>query len=231
MNGNRICLRPEEPQDYRAVEELTREAFWNRYAPGCTEHYLAHVLRDSEAFVKELDTVALVGDRLVGNIMYTRGRLLGDDGSELSVLCFGPLSVLPAFQGRGVGGTLIERTKEQAAALGHDAILIYGDPAYYERFGFVPAEAFGIGTEDDCYADTLQALELRAGILSRHPGRFVEAPVFHVTREAATAFDASFPPKRSQEGLPSQERFQALLQMRRPRRNPIQANPSPSPSA
>lgn len=227
MSENRIRLRPEEPQDHRAVEELTREAFWNRYVPGCTEHYLAHVLRDSEAFVKELDTVALVDDRLVGNIMYTRGRLLGDDGSELSVLCFGPLSVLPAFQGRGVGGALIERTKVQAAALGHNAILIYGDPAYYERFGFVPAEAFGIGTADDCYADALQALELRAGILPRHPGRFVEAPIFDIEQEAAMAFDKSFAPKEPQEGLPSQERFQALLRMRRPRRNP----PSPPSSA
>lgn len=231
MSENRIHLRPEEPQDYRAVEELTREAFWNRYVPGCTEHYLVHVLRDSEAFVKELDTVALFGDGLVGNIMYTWGRILGNDRSELPVLCFGPLSVLPAFQGRGIGGALIERTKEQAAVLGYNAILIYGDPAYYERFGFIPAETFGIGTADDCYADTLQALELRAGVLSRHPGRFVEAPIFDIDQEAAIAFDKSFTPKAPKDGLPSQKRFQALLQMRRPRQNPIQANPSPSPSA
>lgn len=213
-----IRLRPERPEDRRAVEELTREAFWNHYVPGCTEHYLAHILRTSEAFVQELDTVALFGDAIAGNIMYTRGKILGDDGKEFPVLCFGPLSVHPAFQRRGIGKALIEHTKDGAKRMGHNAILIYGDPAYYQRFGFVPAEAFGIGTADDHYADALQILELRPEAMSGRTGRFFEDPVYDVDPEAALAFDRSFPTKEYREDTPSQARFRELLRRRRPRR-------------
>ena len=98
-----LTLRREAPTDHRAVEGLTREAFWNHYGPGCVEHYLAHVLRDAEAFVPELDYVAVLKGMVVGNIMYTRAKILCDDGRSLPVLCFGPLSVLPGLQRRGIG--------------------------------------------------------------------------------------------------------------------------------
>ncbi|MBS3977105.1 MAG: hypothetical protein KGZ75_10340 [Syntrophomonadaceae bacterium] len=54
-------MRLEEPADYRKVEELTREAFWNHHLPGCDEHYLLHIMRDCGAFIRELDFVAEVG--------------------------------------------------------------------------------------------------------------------------------------------------------------------------
>ena len=121
-----IELRPESPADFRAVEELTRNAFWNHHAPGCDEHYLAHILRESSDFVPELDYVAVHAGKVVGNIMYTRAKIVLDRGGEREVLCFGPLAVDPAFQGQGVGGALIERTKTLARELGYKAILIFG---------------------------------------------------------------------------------------------------------
>lgn len=51
-------IRLEKPEDYRTVEELTREAFWNVYVPGCTEHFMIHNLRNHKEFIKELDLVA-----------------------------------------------------------------------------------------------------------------------------------------------------------------------------
>ena len=57
MNNNAIIFRLEKKEDYRAVENLVRESFWNVYRPGCSEHYVIHVLRDDPAFVKELDFV------------------------------------------------------------------------------------------------------------------------------------------------------------------------------
>ena len=152
-----IELRPESPADFRAVEELTRNAFWNHHAPGCDEHYLAHILRESSNFVPELDYVAVQDGKVVGSIMYTRARIVLDRGGERGVLCFGPLAVEPAFQGQGVGGALIERTKVLAQELGYGAILIFGDPAYYSRFGFVPAEQYGVGTSWGVYIISLQA--------------------------------------------------------------------------
>ena len=85
-----VILRREAPADYRPVEELTREAFFNHYSPGCCEHYLAHILRDSPAFVPALDFVAQDAGEVVGNIMYTEAKLCGDDGNCYPVLTFGP---------------------------------------------------------------------------------------------------------------------------------------------
>lgn len=126
-----LLLRQEKPADYRATEELTREAFWNLNTPACVEHYLTHILRDSESFVPELDLLALKGDQLVGNIIYTKAIIKKDDGSTQEMLSFGPLAVLPAYQHQGIGTALIERTKEIATQMGYTAILIFGNPEYY----------------------------------------------------------------------------------------------------
>ncbi len=88
-------LRLETPADYSTVERITREAFWNHHVPGCDEHYLAHVLRQAECFLQELDFVAELDGTVVGNIMYTKARIVGDDATEYPVLSFGPISVLP----------------------------------------------------------------------------------------------------------------------------------------
>ncbi len=114
-----INLRLEEPKDYKEVENLTREAFWNVYIPGCDEHYIIHIMRKSDAFIKELDIVAELGDKIVGNIVYSKAKILCDDKTSYNdVICFGPISVLPEFQNRGVGGRLIEHSKEVARKLG-----------------------------------------------------------------------------------------------------------------
>lgn len=210
-------LRLEEPEDYRKVEELTREAFWNHHLPGCNEHYLLHIMRDCGAFIRELDIVAEIDGEIVGNIVYTKAKILGDDGINHEVLSFGPVSVLPELWAKGIGAALIEDTIARAKASGYRAILIYGDPAYYKRFGFIPAETFGIGTPDNMYADPLQALELWEGALSGCRGRFFEDKVYNVDEDAAAEFDKTFPHKELQGDLPSQERFRYLLGLRRPR--------------
>ena len=65
MNTNDSTIRLEMEEDYRAVENLVRESFWNVYRPGCSEHYVIHVLRDDPAFVKELDYVMEKAKKLV----------------------------------------------------------------------------------------------------------------------------------------------------------------------
>lgn len=213
-----IELRPERSADRRAVEELTRDAFWNHYVPGCDEHYLAHILRDSPDFLPELDYVAVRDGAVIGSIMYTRASIVLDRGGERGVLCFGPLAVAPAFQGQGVGGRLVTRTGDLARALGHAAILIFGDPDYYSRFGFVPAERYGIGASGGIYAASLQALELQPGALADCAGYFAESKSFQIDLDQAAAFDRRFPPREKRSGLPSQEKFQQIAARTRPRR-------------
>lgn len=212
-----IIIRREQKQDYSAVEAVTREAFWNHHGPGCDEHYLVHTMRDAPAFVPELAYVAVEDDKVVGNIMYTETYILGDDGEKHPVLCFGPVSVLPEHQGRGIGSRLIEHTKSIAKGLGYRAILIFGDPEFYKKVGFVGAERYGIGTSWGTYAVPLLACELVAGALAGCRGRFIEGAAYDINKERAEAFDKSFPPKEKVSGLPSQQRFAQLVSMNRPR--------------
>lgn len=213
MSGH--IIRPERESDWRAAEEVTREAFWNLYAPGCNEHYLLHLLRDSGAFIGALDWVAEKNGEVVGSIVFSHSMILGDDGQAHPAITFGPVSVLPALQGTGIGSLLIRRTLEEARKLGHQAVLIYGDPGYYARFGFAGAERFDIRSQDDYYADALLALELAPGALEGKAGRFTEDALFDVDEAAAEAFDRGFPLKEKLAGLPSQERFLEIVRRRR----------------
>lgn len=213
-----IKVRLETPEDYKIVENLTREAFWDVHVSGCTEHYLMHIIRNSDSFIKELDIVAEVDGRIVGNIAYTKAKILVDDGSLYNVICFGPISVLPEFQGIGIGGMLIEHSKNLAKQLGYNAILIYGDPEYYRRYGFVAAETYGIETPDNMYAVALQACELYSGALKNCKGRFYEDKVYEIDESKAIEFDKCFPIKEKHSELPSQKRFSELISMRETRK-------------
>lgn len=94
-------IRLEQPADYRETGQMVREAFWNCYSPGCTEHYLLHVMRGSLNFVPELDFVAVADNRIVGSIVFQKSFVLGDDGNRHDVLTMGPIAVLPSVQRRG----------------------------------------------------------------------------------------------------------------------------------
>lgn len=214
---NNITLRNEQVSDYRNVEELTREAFWNHYVPGCDEHYLLHIMRNADSFIGELDYFAESDGKIVGNIVYTKGKIVTDDGACHEVLSFGPLSVLPEYQGRGIGGMMIEHTKLRAKELGYKAILIYGDPDYYCKFGFVPAENYKIGTADNMYAVPLQAAELFPGALSKISGRFFEDEIYHIDEAASKEFDKTFPETELLRDLPTQKKFLRMMEMRVPR--------------
>lgn len=206
-------LRPEQPADYRETETVTREAFWNHFGPGCDEHYLVHIMRGCPAFVPPLDVVALDGDKIVGNVMYMKGLIQADDAREYEVLSLGPISVLPGWQGKGIGGRLIEHTRALARDMGYRAILLLGDPDFYTRQGFVPAETRGIRTADDMYAAALHVCQLYEGALAG--GRYFEDAIYEVDAAAAAAFDKGFPPKERVTGTPTQERFNQVVAMRR----------------
>lgn len=131
-----IELRLETPADYAETEKVVREAFWNVYAPGCTEHYLVHVMRSSENFVRELAFVAVADSKIVSCVMFVKGTIAGDDGVVREVLTLGPIAVLPAYQKKGVGRRLIDHARKEAIRQGYAAIVLCGDPLYYSRVGF-----------------------------------------------------------------------------------------------
>ena len=118
-----IELRLEQPEDYRKTEEIMREAFWNYYAPGCYEHYLLHIMRNSPNFVKELDFVAVWENKIIGSVVCLKSFIVADNGNKYEVLSMGPIAVLPKYQRMGVGKALIAHTRSVAAEMGYRAIL------------------------------------------------------------------------------------------------------------
>ena len=216
-----IALRTAQPADYAGTEHVTREAFWNYYVPGCNEHYLLHIMRGSPSFIPELDVVAVHGGRIVGNIVYAASVIRTDDGKEYEVLGMGPIAVLPEYQRRGIGRRMISYTKDRAREMGFRAIFLYGDPDYYSRCGFVPAETLGIRTADNMCAAALQACELQRDSLSGLKGRYVEAAVYHMDEKRAAEFDRHFPAKKKLSGTPSQKRFQQIAAMRKKPDTPL----------
>ncbi len=171
-----INIRLEQPADYYEVERLTLAAFLTFEAEGVpkreipNEHYLVRLLRDDLAFVPELDFVAELDGKLVGNIMYSRCEILRPDGSVTEALVFGPVSVLSGYQRQRIGARLIEHSLTRAKKLGHGAVVITGHTAYYPKFGFVPASRFGLTMPDGSAFDAFMALELREGYFGKAGG-------------------------------------------------------------
>ena len=118
MNTNDYTIRLENEKDHRAVENLVRESFWNVYKPGCSEHYVIHVLRDDPAFVKELDFVMEKDGRLIGQNMFMKTIIEADDGRTIPVLTMGPIGIIPDLKRKGYGKAILDHSLEKAAAMG-----------------------------------------------------------------------------------------------------------------
>jgi predicted N-acetyltransferase YhbS len=204
-----IELRLEGGDDYKIVEELTREAFWNVHFPGCDEHLLIHNLRTAKEFVGELDFVAVynngIDNGIVGNIVYVKTKIV-DGENEYPVLTFGPISVLPKYQNKGIGGRLIEHTKKLAGALGYKAIIIYGDPEYYKKFGFTASKKYNITNSKGQYPAALLVLELSPNTLANVKGIFDEGEIYQIDEAELAEFEKGFTPKEKQI-TKSQARF------------------------
>lgn len=192
----KINLRLEDKNDFALVENLTREAFWNVYKPGCDEHLLAHKIRQTTAFVPQLDFVACKNNKIIGNIMYSKANIVNQKGEKTEVLYIGPLSVLPEEQKKGVGSMLINYTLDLAKKMGFRGVILYGNPHYYQRFGFKNAQEYNITTPDGANFDAFMALELFEGSLKGVSGKCVEDDVFKIDSAEVEEFEKQFPYKQ-----------------------------------
>jgi putative acetyltransferase len=156
---------------------------------------MAHTLRRHKDFIQELDYVALVDGRVVGNIMYTRAGLANDAGESLEIASFGPLCVHPEFQRMGIGSRLIRHSLPVARRLGFGAVAIYGSPHNYCKHGFKNGKDLGISDGNGDYPYGLLALELTSGMLAGQLWRLQISPAFDCRESEVEAFDSRFPPK------------------------------------
>ena len=203
-----IELRLEEEKDYFIVENITREAFWNHYVPGCDEHLLIHNLRKTNEFIKELDFVAISNNKIIGNIVYIKAKVINND-IEQTVLTFGPISVLPEYQKNGIGSKLINHTVKLSKEMGYKGIIIYGDPEYYKRFEFIESKQYRITNKDKKYPAALLVLELYPNALNGIEGIFDEGKAYEIDSNEIEEFDKKFI-KKEKEYSKTQDRFNEI---------------------
>jgi predicted N-acetyltransferase YhbS len=206
MNRKNYIIRLEQKEDFRNVENLVRESFWNVYRPGCYEHYVIHVLRDDPAFVKELDFVMEKDGRLIGQNMFMKTVIKADDGRDVPVLTMGPIGITPELKRKGYGKILLDYSLEKAAALGFGALLFEGNIDFYGKSGFDYASKFGIRYHDlpeDADSSFFLCKELIPSYLDAVTGVYLTPQGYYVDEAEVEEFDKQFPLKEKLK-LPGQ---------------------------
>ena len=199
MNKNDYIIRLERKEDYREVEQLVREAFWNVYRPGCLEHYVLNQLRNDPAFVPELDLVLEKDGRIVGQTMFMHAVIHADNGSKIPIMTMGPICIHPDLQRKGLGKYLLDYALEKAAALGCGALCFEGDIHFYGRSGFSYGSCFGLryhGLPEDADASFFLCRELIPGYLDGITGEYAPPQGYFVDEAAAEVFNKSFPARK-----------------------------------
>lgn len=204
-----ITFRREEERDYRAVEELVRESFWNVYRPGCLEHYVLKHLRNAPAFVPELDIVMEKDGELIGQNIFVRAHIAADDGRQISIMTMGPICIKPEYKRQGYGKMLLAYSLEQAKAAGCGALCFEGNIGFYGKSGFKYASEYGIRYHDlpeGADASFFLCRELIPGYLDGVTGEYGPPKGYFVgweNPEDFEAYDAQFPVKEKLK-LPGQ---------------------------
>ncbi len=194
-------IRLEQPGEERAVENLTREAFWNVYRPGCTEHFVLNQYRNNPDFIPELNLVMEEDGRLIGHVMFSRAELVLDDGTKLPSWTFGPISIHPDYQRKGYGLKLLQHALEKARQLGIGFLCMEGNINFYRHAGFNLASKLGIhyhAEPRDAEVPYFLAQELSPGWLGGIEATYCPPRGYFVADEhpeAFTAYEATFTPK------------------------------------
>lgn len=198
MNKNNIEIRLEKKEEYREVENLVREAFWNVYRPGCLEHFVLNRLRNNPDFLAELDYVMELNGKLIGQIVFMKAVLKADDGRDIPIVTIGPICITPELKRKGYGKALLDYSLDKAAKMGFGAVCIEGNIDFYGKSGFTYAGEFGIryhGLPADEDASFFLCKELTPDYLDGITGEY-ETPAGYFVDEAETdEFDKGFPYK------------------------------------
>lgn len=201
-----LKIRNEVESDHDIVEEITRSAFYNLYTPGCEEHYLVHIMRQHEDFIPELDFVAELDEKVIGNIMYTKAKLIDETGITKEILTFGPVSIAPEYQRMGYGKQLMEHSFKQALLLGYDVIVIFGSPVNYVSRGFKSCKKYNVCLKNGKYPASMMVKELITNALDGRKWFYYDSPVMTVNEADAQKYDDSLK-KIAKKHQPSQEEF------------------------
>ncbi|WP_298500048.1 GNAT family N-acetyltransferase [uncultured Methanobrevibacter sp.] len=186
-------IRLENKNDYREVENLVRNSFWNVYRPGAYEHYIVHNLRYDESFIKDLAYVIEEDGKIIGHINYSKGKLHFGDEKYCDAVVLGPVSIDNDYQGRGYGSKLIEYTLNLIDEF--PFVFVVGDENYYSRFGFESASKYNIFLEGTDIDDECQFFMIKifdGGKIGDAQAIFSNPDVFDVDESDVDEFDKQF---------------------------------------
>ncbi len=201
MNKNdyiNYTIRLERKEDYRKVENLVRESFWNVYRPGCSENYILHRLRSDDNFVPELDFVMEQNGELIGQIAFVRANIRADDGRNIPIMTMGPICITPKLKRMGYGKILLDFSLKKAKELDCGAVCLERNIDFYGKSGFNYASRFGIryhGLPDCKDASFFLCKELISGYLDCVAGVYETPQGYFVDEKDTEEFDGSFPYK------------------------------------
>ena len=204
-----ITFRREEEKDYRAVENLIRESFWDVYRPGCQEHYVIHRFRKDPAFVNELDILMEKDGELIGQNMFVKASIKADDGRDIPILAMGPICIAPEYKRQGYGKMLLDYCLDRAKELGYGAVFFEGNIDFYGKSGFITASSYNIRYNDIPEGEDASFFlgkELIPGYLNGITGEYTPPEGYMVAvnePEEFEKFDALFPAKEK-HSLPGQ---------------------------
>ncbi len=215
-------IRLEKPEDYREVENLTREAFWDVYAPGCVEHYVLNRYRNNPDFIPELDFVMEIEDttfdkkvekkpKIIGHIMFSRAKIIKEDGTFFPAWTFGPISIHPDYKRKGYGLKLLNYAIDKARKMGIGVLCMEGNIEFYKHAGFAVASTLGIhyhAEPKDAEVSYFLAQELIPGFLDGIKGTYHTPKGYYVAFENKDAFE------QYESTFPYKEKLQQQGQLR-----------------
>ncbi|MBQ0156632.1 MAG: N-acetyltransferase [Bacteroidales bacterium] len=194
-------IRLERPEDYQEVENLTREAFWNIYRPGCVEHYVLNQYRSNPDFIPDLDFVMEEDGKIIGHVMFSKAEIIKEDGGIIKAWTFGPISIHPDYKRKGYGLKLLQYALGKAREMGIGVICMEGNIDFYKHAGFVVASTLKIhyhGEPKESEVPYFLAQELIPGYLNGAEGTYHTPKGYFVADENPDAFEvyeSTFPPK------------------------------------
>ncbi|WP_343707875.1 N-acetyltransferase [Flavobacterium sp.] len=167
-----ITLRQENKNDFESVFHLIEKAFEKEEYSDHKEQFLVERLRKSDAFIPELSIVAELDNKIVGHILFTKLQIK-NESQIFPSLALAPVSVLPEFQGKGIGSKLILQGHEIAKSLGYKSVILLGHQDYYPRFGYELCIKYNIKMPFDVPAENCMVIALTENALSGISGEVI----------------------------------------------------------
>lgn len=174
-----FIIRQEQKSDHESTEKIVEIAFASAVQSDQNEHKLVSRIRRSDAFIPELSLVA-VGkddDEILGHILLSK-VLINDGNQKVESLALAPVSVLPDYQNKGIGRSLIQKALQKAKELEFQSVIVLGHPEYYPKFGFRKSSQWQIKAPFDVPEEALMAIELQERSLDNVSGVIEYPSVF-----------------------------------------------------